>query len=467
MVQKIVINKHFQLSLFAAFVMCCITAGLATQQFVLFYIPFFTITVFLVLFRPVLVLPLFILTFYIGIPLISRTMFGVFTADITFVLFGAAFFSRLFKSGDLSFQVPPTTMRITYILALLFIVSAFSILFNVQMKEGVNIIVSVWYMVNLLQLIIVFLICSHEEIASTREQCINLVLLLSILEGIIASLQFFQTGYADVNTLRDVKGTFLTHHAMLGNMMVFSLAFCIYRLSITPPSFKRAIYFTGVALSLYVIVISSARSTLVGCVFALIVWLFITFKISWKYITSLIMVGAVVVGLILFTPLYRIIIDTMANSNGTLLDVSSLGRILIWKGALQQFSEAPLINKFFGIGIGNYYTMKYSFQLIEGANITSGAHNNFLHVLIETGIAGLALFMLLFGVILSALKKRASTDRLCLVLFYATLALIFSGLTQETFWFQPAFCRFWLMYMVFLGFCVREKPDQPSAMVPS
>ncbi|MBN1576862.1 MAG: O-antigen ligase family protein [Chitinispirillaceae bacterium] len=428
-------------------------------------IPFLMIASCLMLFRPSLILLLFICTFYIGDSLITRKMISVVAVDITFIVLCAAFFSKLFTEGDLSFHLSDTKRKATITLLVFFVVSAFSVLLNMQTKEGVDILVSLWYMVNVIQLVAVFLIFSQKEIAASREQCINLVLLLSVFEGAIALLQYGQVGNNSINTLRNVTGTFPTHHAMLGNMMVFPLALCIYRLSTTGRLLGKIGYLSGAVLSFDIIVISGSRSSLVGIILSVVIWLLANFGINRTYLVSFMVVGVFGIVLFLFSPLHMVVIDTIKNGETSMLDMSSYQRLLIWKGALQQFAEAPLVTKLFGIGIGNYYTMKYSFQMMEGFNWASGAHNNYLHVLIETGIIGFAVFIFFFGFILTALKQRSKSDTLCRVLFYATLAFCFSGLTQETFWFQPAFCRFWLIYTLFLGLCLGDSDRNPSSTV--
>ncbi len=465
LIRKAIYSDHFYISVFAGFVLCCMAAGLETQQFIFLTIPFLTLIFLYIICKPEITVSLLIFTFYLGFPLIHTYMFGIFAADFVFLFLLAAFFSGFLKQeAELSLNSPSSVKKINNIIFIFFIFSFFSVLFNLHLKETRDIAVSVLYMFNMLQLIFVFRIFSVKEIASMREKCVNLVLVFSLIEVIVATIQFCQQGEASVNSLRNVTGTLYSHHAMLGNMMVFPLAFCLYRFGLSG-RLARILYFTGALISLFVIVISGSRSTLVGCVFSIVLWLLINFKISLKYIYSIIAILIILIGLFIFTPLNRIILDTIADSSGAKLDLSSIGRILVWKGAIMNFYHAPLLTKFFGIGIGNYYTMKYSFRLIENTNFASGAHNNFLHILIETGIVGLIFFLVLFGVILSSLKRKAAYDNLSYYFFYLTITLLFSGLTQETFWFQPSFCRLWLMYMVFLAFCIAgDKNEQQNIM---
>lgn len=463
-VRKLLSNQYLQIWLFAFATLCLILVGVDSDKRIIAVVPFLAIAALLLIFNPSLVFLLFICSFFVGDPLLHRFMLLVDSADFSLMLLVAAILSVLFTTSKPSLSLSRADTRIVYSLLIMTAVSTFSILLNLQSKNLMDVTTSIWYVFNILQLIAVYLIFSRALAADRRETFITTVLVLSLFEIMLAVSQFLTFGQTDVEKLREVTGTFEMHHAMLGMMMVLPLAFCLYRLLTKSSPLYRAVYFSGIVASLFTIVISSSRSVLFGLFAAGFVWLLATFKLSRKYFLSMLVVLTVVVGTFLFTPLRPLMLNTFKNSRTATLDLSSYGRLLIWKGALLNFAEAPLPQKLFGIGIGNYYTMKYSIQLIEGnGNRAAGAHNNYLHVLTETGIIGFATFATLFTFILVNLHRRSKTDRLCFACFYATIALLFSGLTQETFWFQPAFSRFWLVYMLFLGICFGRRNENPGA----
>ena len=462
--RKLVSNHYLQIWLFAFATLCIILAGVESDKRIICIIPFLTISALLLVFNPSLVSLLFICSFFVGDPLIYHLMILVDSADFSLMLLSAAILSVLFTTSKPSLSLTPTDNRIVYTLLIMTIVSVLSILLNLQTKKLMDITTSIWYVFNFLQLIAVYLVFSRTFVVKRRETFITTVLVLSLIEIMLAFSQFRSFGQTDVEKLREVTGTFVVHHAMLGNMMVLPLAFCLYRLLTNASNLYRIFYFSGIVASLFTIIISGSRSILFGVFAAGFAWLLVTFKISRKYFLSILVVLTVAAGIFLFTPLRPLVLNTFKNSRTATLDMSAFGRLLIWKGALLNFAEAPLPRKLFGIGIGNYYTMKYSIQLIEGNGKTAtGAHNNYLHVLTETGIVGFAAFITLFTFILVNLHRRSKTDRLSYTFFFATIALLFSGFTQETFWFQPAFSRFWLLYMVFLGVCLGSKPNDLGA----
>jgi O-antigen ligase len=139
--------------------------------------------------------------------------------------------------------------------------------------------------------------------------------------------------------------------------------------------------------------------------------------------------------------------------------MSSFGRLLIWKGSVEHFLKAPITEKLIGCGPGTFKTIPFSFFVFDRKG-SSGAHNNFLHVLIETGIIGFVLFVYFFSVALYSLFKHSKTDPLAGLFFYGTIALLGSGFSQETFWMQFVFGNLWLFHTVLLGLIVGRPISQ-------
>ncbi len=128
---------------------------------------------------------------------------------------------------------------------------------------------------------------------------------------------------------------------------------------------------------------------------------------SFKTLTilkTLIIIAAVIVIVIPYIDpdiLQRLTINRMEEDKGS-------ERLIIWTTAMSEFLKAP----FFGIGLG-------SFQAIA----EKGVHNQFLIVLVETGIAG---FFLFTGSLLILLRKtlRYKLGLLAAILI-ATMVVIF------------------------------------------
>jgi O-antigen ligase len=111
-------------------------------------------------------------------------------------------------------------------------------------------------------------------------------------------------------------------------------------------------------------------------------------------------------------------------SAGTEVEAARFGgRGKLWRAGLDVFPAKPIM----GVGTGGYKTA-ITPQLGPAAQV---AHNSYLSVLIEQGIVGFSLYMLMFGAALTSVIKLPTLERrFCLVLM-GTLALAMFPLTWE------------------------------------
>ena len=121
-------------------------------------------------------------------------------------------------------------------------------------------------------------------------------------------------------------------------------------------------------------------------------------------------------------------------------DLSLFGRVLIWTGIidyLQQNFNALIT----GAGLGGFSRAIYGY--VPMMITATGAHNNYLHLIVESGIAGFAAFLYIIFVLLKrsltfAYNKMRKDRALFYGYFCGLCALLLTGLTQETFSVQAA-----------------------------
>ncbi|MBI3391811.1 MAG: O-antigen ligase family protein [Nitrospirae bacterium] len=115
-----------------------------------------------------------------------------------------------------------------------------------------------------------------------------------------------------------------------------------------------------------------------------------------------------------------------------------------WRAGLKILNDAPI----FGIGLKNMAFVNYERYAFEGR--PDHAHNHFLNVLIETGEAGFAVFMVLLGAIAWRLVRLRSSTGAARTYWTAAagafLAIIVQGLVNISFHVEPA-----LLLMTMLG----------------
>ena len=106
----------------------------------------------------------------------------------------------------------------------------------------------------------------------------------------------------------------------------------------------------------------------------------------------------------------------------------------LWPRAYYLFSKSPL----YGTGFGSYNDVPYVFDDSTRLNVTeykqynsAHAHNTYLHVLAETGIAGLSMLIFLL-IALNLMIKKISWDRDLRMSFYSIFWYsIFSSFTEH------------------------------------
>lgn len=443
-------NQYPILWLSSLAILLLVVSSFLSQKLIFLLFPVALVLLAGVFYRPQMIPVLLMLSFFIGKPLREYSMISIKSADVMFFLLVLGIFANRNKDQR-EFKLTESTEKAIYILIFFFLTCVLSILSNLNSKESLDIATSFWYLFNFVEVIVVILIFSQKRLHYIKETIITTFLVVSFFEQIMGFLQYLKLGDASLDDMRAVQGTFV-HHAMLGNMMTIALALFLYRLRTSTSLKFKIIYLFGILSSLYIIIISGSRSGLVGIISASILITIFQFKISKKY---LVYIGIfLLAGFLIFkfTPLHEIFQSTLKNEHTRTIDVSSYGRLLIWKGALLHFANADILHKLFGIGLGNYYTIIYPFIILSSSKHASGAHNNFLHVLTETGLLGLIFFIIFFTIVIIQLIKDSKHDKLSFSLLFSTIALLFSGFTQETFWFQPSFGALWVCYSVFIGF---------------
>lgn len=173
------------------------------------------------------------------------------------------------------------------------------------------------------------------------------------------------------------------------------------------------------------------------------------------YIVTIVVIGGIAVlasmslagGLSVTDGSFSLISSTFERQSalGNAYESESLnGRDKIWMDYVVRLNEVPKL-WVFGSGFG----------AASGGN----AHLLYLQIVFETGLIGLAAFAWLMYRVLSYLKLYERGIR---PIFWVTIAFLFSGLSQETFYPVPSFGHFLGFYLCSLAIAlrVREVDDE-------
>jgi O-antigen ligase len=458
------IGSPAALHLFGLASITCILAAFVRGPLVVAAVPAVFVIACVLLVAPRSTIWLFIMSFFVGNFIIEKHFIGVTITDAAFVLLLCAYAGPFLAGRRSTFA--PSEKNVLRALVLLLGWSVVTFGANVFSYELPQAIVSVWWLFKCAQLVVFFMVSADVFRDVKREECITLLLLLSTVQIPVALYQTTKlSGYGLLENRVFVTGTLTYHHSMLGTTLIMPLALCIYRFATTLSNLRRILYALWACAFLYIIVLSGTRSVLIGMPFALVTWAIVRLHRRPYTLLALGAAACVAVICVMLSPWGRAVVSVFAMQDPATLDISALSRLFIWEGAVAHFISASLVKKLVGVGIGAYFTVKYDFVLWSGLRHIVGAHNNVLHVLLETGIIGLCVFGYLFFTILRELHRRARFSPYAQICFYLTIALLGSMVSQETFWFQKAFGSFWLFYFVVISLALNQAPGS-SAPVP-
>ena len=103
-------------------------------------------------------------------------------------------------------------------------------------------------------------------------------------------------------------------------------------------------------------------------------------------------------------------------------DPGSTGRLTLWTGGVRVFAEHP-----FGVGIGN--AIPFAERALSAGITEDNLHNQYLQHLVETGVQGLAVYLLLVGVTWRRMLASRLHDPMLLYvgIYFLLAALQFRG----------------------------------------
>lgn len=221
------------------------------------------------------------------------------------------------------------------------------------------------------------------------------------------------------------RGAYANAHNLGHSMTLFVMLMVLYlNVNRSRVTRRRAIQERVVvaclgAFAVYCLYMSQVRSAIVGLiVFGLVYGLARSRK-------ALVMAGAtaLVLGAMSFPYWAPALLPDVLTGHHTGMDWSKLGsgRTDYWQRNVQLFSDLPLDQKIAGVGIGNRVTPNLA---KEGDILDS--HNDWLEMMMQTGIVGLALFGLIQLMILRAILRLEPRVRyFYLAMFAAVSAMMF------------------------------------------
>lgn len=392
----------------------------------------------------------YLLSPFIGFTIWGKMNMGVTLTDVIFPLFAVVSFVSPARFGDNK----PLTMgekHISFSLFLLCLIGLLSFFFNSTGLTTFHVVESLWFIYRALQVFYTF-----WYLTKVKDNIVMIATLEKLLIGamviqlplIVLQYLYFNVGID--NSDRYQFGTMAHHHSVIAMFCVTFIPLFLRRVEGFKLKFKNVLWISLALFLLVVIFLSETRSIILGLVGAFVLIIVGSFRFNKKSL-YIVLSSCIVAVFVWFLPITQTLIEETFHSNHTSgVDGSAYSRLLIWKGAWDSIAGGTLLEKLFGHGIGLYETIEYDLVIWGGAKSAMGAHNNYLHVLAEMGGLGLLVFLYHFFTISVLFFRKRKSSPVSYFFLIATISLLISGMTQETFWYQKAFGSYWNMYVVVL-----------------
>lgn len=256
--------------------------------------------------------------------------------------------------------------------------------------------------VTLRSLFILLLACGLSAILPCTQETLSKLCFLLGLTGVLASLVAFAGIFSLFLNLDVLSSTITSPNYMFGLPMVQSLfgnpnglgMFLVFSIAATVILFtllqnhkkiskQKVLLFYGVlGLQLAALLLTFSRAAFIAL--SLFVLLFIWFNSRRYCYTPLALLSA------------AIFVSKRAfekNSIGDFLSALANGRVQLWAEGFKLFKQSPLL----GAGLGGWFAL-------SGNPLT--LHNTYLHIAVELGLVGLALYLAYSVLFMQGLRKK-------------------------------------------------------------
>ena len=274
--------------------------------------------------------------------------------------------------------------------------------------------------------------------AGDRMRAFQILIVSSAIVGLYGVIQFFTglnlTGPAQLSMLGNyyrAVGTYNHFLTFSGNqLIVFAFAFTF---ALQAKQLHNAwLYFSGTALIGLSIIATQGRGSWLGMMVIIILAVILFYR---KHVYKVLITAALI---------FLIMVITLPDIRERFLNIFvifnkyNLGRISLWQSAVLMISDHP----WFGIGPG-LFEQTLDLYRVEGFyNATGHAHNDYLHIAVQSGLPSLAVWMAIWIYFFVLCKRCFSapnldkTDRMLVTGAVLALAGILTGSLTQCYFFD-------------------------------
>jgi len=346
---------------------------------------------------------------------------------------------------------------ITRLLLIWLVINALSVLVNFPHFSTFQILRSGFFLTRMIEYILVYFIVSDMlKTLNMKIVMIRLIWLITLFICLVGLYQFHVLGWSTVTS------TLSINHAHIGVFLVFTFFIFLGYASFTNNLLEKFIIILILPLMVYIIFLSASRAGILALVFGILVYFIFLRKFYGWIIAAILIFVVIYIGINFIQELHEYKLG-VAKFEDLEQDISLMGRFYIWYETIDMIRQNPSV-LITGVGLGAFrFAVSPHTPFFAGA---SGAHNNYLHHLTETGILGFGIFIyllfILFKISLKRSREKIRYDKsLYFGYFCGLAALAFSATTQEVFSVQTSHHNF-LGYVFLITALVFTEPSKMS-----
>ncbi len=301
-----------------------------------------------------------------------------------------------------------------------------------------------------------FLVINTLRSTLSVKRCFGVFLFSAFLQGGYGIIEWFlgapSTIWQDMTLFSSIRGRICGTFAnpnVLAAFLILALPFLFALFSMTASGSGKFGVLCLIGICSLALVFTWSRGAWLGLAFGLILF----GMISGRRVLGILLSSLFV--LLAATPLLRLLLPRpillRLESIGSLADSSTAYRVHVWEGAVEMIKQFPIG----GIGTGvNNFASVYPHYAQEGIESAPHTHSLYLQMLVEHGIFGLLLFVLVlflfyqsgFTFLHSERKPGEGSMRLLTAGgICAVTAFLVQGASDYVFYNYRVFALFWLL----------------------
>ena len=202
--------------------------------------------------------------------------------------------------------------------------------------------------------------------------------------------------------------------------LALAIPMAAYLASVLDKKWKRVLNLFAMPLIIFAIFLTGTRTGSIVAVIGILYWLFTHRNASFRVKASILVIFILsIITVASVAP--KSSLDRVFSAGKSLKSGNLNYRTVIWKASIEQWKKSPVV----GVGLGGLGDVLSK----EHVNFDA-AHNTYIHIMTESGIVGLTLYLLTLGSVLFLILQVPLSEKAFLVTMF--MVIIISQLTLHT-----------------------------------